>query len=276
MSTWLCYQLVFRAESDVCLGFDRLGFVQRTRYFIPAHNFWAAATVALAHGSDMNYGKAGTEAEKNLRFTPFYVWRNSEFVFPWNDPAKFERTYVGARTRATIESSTATAAEGGLFELEYLISRPDGEQLSLSGYAWVRQTAQCDLAGLLRFIAIGGERKYGWGRLRLTTLSEASDVFGHAMKLDEEEPRVTLDNGTILPAHLCVAGCKAAMAGDIEPLTGRTWDAAKGPGRAPANAPILCWAPGTQIAGKMSATVGPKGVWQACVNSGGRSPEIAD
>ncbi|GFP33893.1 hypothetical protein HKBW3S42_02232, partial [Candidatus Hakubella thermalkaliphila] len=66
---------------------------------------------------------------------------------------------------------------------------------------------------------VGGDRKYGWGRLKLNSFTLANDMFDFGI---EKFPEITIPTGKSIPAHL-VINDNLKLKGDIEPLVGREW-----------------------------------------------------
>lgn len=267
---WTCYQLRYRALSDVSVGFHKLGFVQRTRYFIPPVNFWAAAT-ALAAGrgaagaAKPDYAGWGGKIAGALRFSCFFVEDgNGSALYPWSDAAEFERRCVGSRGRATIEAASATALPGGLFDLEYLSAKqPGGAATHFIGYVWAAESFPAhQLKRFLDRLGIGGERRYGLGQLQLECMREADGVFDLATDVSGAAPTVTVPAGKAIPAHVDAASCPddVTVRGELEALTGRD-HSDNGPGRQ-VRTPKLCWAPGAHCDVEATLEVGNvSGIW---------------
>jgi hypothetical protein len=114
----------------------------------------------------------------------------------------------------------------------------------------------------IRDIAVGGDRSYGYGRLRLEIkypreLQGGEFFFGwQAGELTGE--KVTWTPGWPVPAHVkCVSSL--AMAGDLEPLVGREIGNA---GFGQVHSVMQpCWVPGSAILSPQNFTIGDFGVW---------------
>jgi hypothetical protein len=269
--------LVFRAESDLCVGYHKLGFVQRTRYYIPARNFWAATTAGKTWRMNSgDYLGIGAALDKHVRFSYFFLYdpETSKILVPWDytnggirgmKPEDFEATYVSSRARTAVEPISVAATPGALFEVEFITANTScGKSVRWLGYVWIRQdTTYCvkEVADLLSRVGIGGERRYGMGKLALDgEPTVARKVFGLTMEVDGEGPVLDVPAQTPLMAHLSVKGCQAGMRGDLEPLTGRVWDPRRGAGQS-CEEPCLCWTPGSLPDGDLRVRVGARGVW---------------
>jgi|SRR6185437_12575393 len=261
--SWTCFQLDFAQQSDICIGFHKLGWVQRTRYFIPARNLWAAATALHARRATApDYPAADVDA--SLRFTPLFLASDKGGTpwFPWEKETEFEAKFVSSRGRVAIDPAFATASDGALFDMEYLARTPGFHWL---GYVWARAAwSKTDLRSLLDRIEVGGERRYGMGVLRMLDVAPAARIFGAQPGYpDAEDPQVSLGAGHRVPAHLLMEGCPAdlTVSGQFEPLTGRnTVNAAKfGQAVAPMQP---CWQPGAILSAPATLHVGSQGVWR--------------
>ncbi len=269
---WTCYQLRYRACSDICVGFHKLGVVQRTRYFLPPRNFWAAATALRAankavSGQTPDYVEAGRHVEANLRFSCFFVARADSPIFPWSGEADFEADFVGSRARVTIQSDTATALDGGLFDLEFIAARSSqGVPTEFTGYVWATGAYARDaLTSFLKVFRIGGERRYGLGEIRLLGApTECLAPFGFETSECGGAPTIAASKSTCIPAHVEAGSCchypGAIFSGELEPFTGRSTTSA-GAGRI-VETPVLCWAPGMKADQDLRFEIGSQGIWK--------------
>lgn len=262
--SWRCFHLTFCQLSDICIGVHKLGWVQRTRYFIPARNLWAAATAAKARrGPTLDY--ASSDVDQDLRFTPLFLWDGSGWKFPWPGVEKFECEHVSSRGRATIDPGSATAADGGLLDMEFLARMPGCQGHKWSGYVWaLGDNSEVSLRSWLARIEVGGERRYGMGVLRLETCEEEKgNLYGElCWKGEGDQPRVAVRKGVPVPAHVALERQPEGLhaCGEIEPLTGRATTRADGFGQE-AVAMRLCWMPGARLDSNCPLEVGRQGVW---------------
>jgi len=134
--------------------------------------------------------------------------------------------------------------------------------VALVGHVFVRQGSS--LAGALVTVTelfLGGDTRYGLGRVRRVAWDAASDVFGDRVDLAGQAPSLRTDR---VLAH-AQASADGAMLGQLEVLGG--WDRAKDSGFEPlADGPL--WAPGSRVSsGTMRWYVKESGLWQG-ENSG--------
>ena len=188
------------------------------------------------------YQAVGEILKRNLRFG--YLWpahgkKNSDASwkiptaphFPWEDAQGSEYwdyLYLNGTAHTAQDPGTRTASEGSLHEVEYIApytrtdapvylvgdvwSRDreqwrDGEQVRTRcapAKGWLAYVQQNWQAALTR-LQIGGERGYGWGRIRLTECRENAPLTWPGWSWQGQEEVVVLhppeQEGTRLPAH---------------------------------------------------------------------------
>lgn len=301
--TWKAYRLVYRAKSPIHIGYRTLGFIQRTRYYIPGRALWGAFTANLtrAYGSYADYKGVDDYVRENLRFSYFYPALDIEnpllprftskgmgYASPDEktlvSEEEFERVFIGSFGQTAIAPESNTAAEGSLHETEFIspVVEWEGQQkpVCFIGYLFIKEkdrTPRKDvhltwdspgwgLKMAIQEVFIGGERKYGFGRL---ILEESSPVvkekdgnlwlFGSRLIYADKEIEIIATENQPIPAHLDLAGARR-LRGDIEPLVGREWREHSGAGQiiSPAR---LCWMPGSIVSnGTMRLVISDYGV----------------
>lgn len=99
-------------------------------------------------------------------------------------------------------------------------------------------------------LQIGGERKYGFGQLKLENLVEVNDQnleslgFNGRWEEDKEEIRLELKKDESIWSHVKY-NSDLKIKGSIEPVVGRDWGN-KGAGRK-LKSHGLCWVPGSVL-----------------------------
>ena len=288
-SGWKCFRAVLAARSPIHIGWHDLGFVQRTRYYIPARNLWGALVAGLAARKtplevpDI-YTKAQTEFRDNLRVTYFFPlldrdrWLLPKFheqhglLLGGMTEADFERHFLASQTSTALDASSLTAQEGALHESEYLAprGREDEGPLRFQGYVLVREGFSTALVeSVLADCRAGADRRYGWGRLTLCGhLEEESGPLFEEFTIQEQPdapPQLRSSATTIhLPAHLRYDHTRS-IEGDLEPLSGRDWATGKqrqGSGQDLVRA-ALCWVPGSRLHpnGEARFEIAAQGTW---------------
>jgi hypothetical protein len=196
------------------------------------------------------------------------TWRREDCKYAQNSDTvvsdrQFRRWILDARPGTAIDADSDTAAEATLRETEHLMTRwrpgsPFGGQpVALVGYVFLDNSNPSpdsvsvgDLEAA-RTLFIGGDTRYGLGRLRRIEFKPADKVFRAQTLLDESEPRVIT---SLLLAH----GHSAQnLLGAKEALVG--WDRML-------NDPLvkiggLQWAPGSQAGEDVTWKLEPDGFW---------------
>ncbi|NJL05800.1 MAG: hypothetical protein HC911_13020 [Chloroflexaceae bacterium] len=277
---WQQYQLILRVLAPTHIGWNKIGNVQRTRPYVTGRALWGALTARLtrdqhATPTEADYRATGRWVHEHLALPYLYpaVQHNGTYrlLLPWDDttPARILSSY----TSTALEPSRYAADEGLLHEVEYIApyTCDTGEPVYLVGLLFLAATGQEQLASLchaLQRLQIGGERGYGWGRLRLVDLSLCApctswDLFctTYAPELSHPRPRLTLTPASPLLAHT-IARVGPAQ-GELEPLVGREW-AAAGAGQHLAYNGV-CYAPGALLTETANIEIGSYGIWHPIV-----------
>ena len=278
---WQKYELVFRLLSPLHIGYRRVGNLQQTRGYVPGKNLWAALTVRLTRDFDdgtagLRYQAIGESVKSGFRFGYLYpaVPKDGnqdvesvgdlETHYPWKDDL-FAYRFLSSYTSTALDHGRQVAAEGLLHETEFI--RPWAQPLSddsqplpvhLVGSIYVRENLGGALAGwsmALERIQVGGERGYGWGRLRLCPKSLSAQAFC-------EEPTVVVAKGDPILAHVSAGQCEDIV-GPIEPLVGWERDNTdKSTKNWRLSSPLICYAPGASVTVERSFTIGHYGIWE--------------
>jgi len=296
--TW--YEVRYQAMSPLHLGYHKLGMVQRTRPYIPGRALWGAVTNNLSReiaGSGApDYQGVGKLVHQGLRFTYFFPWLDAESgaLAPWfaRDAAgyselsygvkkatmepvlharEFERLFLYASGQTAVSPDSQTAQDATLHETEYLahqVRYPENRPVRpvyFLGYLGVGTDfpPADQLWPAIRDLAVGGERSYGCGRLRLTQYRKlpSGDSFFNwgAGTLLSGGQEVSWCPGWPVPAHVEMTA-QLKMVGDVEPLIGRE-TLARGFGQELSRG-IPCWVPGSVSTCAQAFTIGAYGIWR--------------
>jgi len=287
---WKAYRLVYEAKSPVHIGWHTLGYIKLTRYYITGKSMWGAMTANLTRaGQDSDpaaYKKWGDLLCTDVLVSYFYpaLDRDSPLLPEFTDTglkyggctaSDFERLFIKSFGQTAVVPQTNTAEDETLHESEYISHMVnDGEKqqsVYFVGYVFIRDEAtynndKVDWAYIKDAVSelfVGGDRKYGWGRLKLHNEPEReepqSHIFGCQLseKNNSSAPILEVAADTFLPAHLAVSSnCK--LRGDIEPLVGREWTS-KGAGQK-IKGSTLCWMPGSIMVEGEPLKIKPYGV----------------
>jgi len=282
---WRCHEIVLEARAPIHIGWHELGYIQRTRYYIPSRAVWGALVAAYAprlfshFGVPGMYGAAQARLKEALRFTCFFptlpaeggvalrpCYRADGLSFGGVDPAEFERRFVSSQASAALAPPNLSAEDGALHESECLVNMVGPGPLCFVGYVFTRDE---ELENLLDACTenmwFGADRCYGWGSLVRKSPKLLVQRFFDSFVV-EASPESTVSviadkSPAYLPSHL-EAGGPGGVVGDLEVLCGREWSS-RGSGQRTAPA-LLCWAPGSRLDDAGSRfRIDPKGVWHA-------------
>jgi len=289
---WTMYTAIYELRSPLHIGYHKVGNVQRTRYYVPARNLWGAVTEALTrrgfHSQDApvgDYRKVGEWVKAHCAFGYWFIQENGQLLYPHYDggklkyghltAAEFEHRYLDAHVTTALDPSTTSAEEGSLHEVEFIAPyhpvKPDDQEAVLptriGGWVFLDETAlrllgeESKWRAWLGDLQIGGERRYGFGQLRLISGPEAAASLEHCqVELSGERPKVQVGENQPVWAHTLVEGVKGR--GMIEPLVGReTGSDSRSFGRALTPAQV-CWVPGSIVERAEWLTFDARGIWR--------------
>jgi hypothetical protein len=306
---WAVYQLVYRALAPMRIGWRTLGYINLTRHFIPGKNMWAAFTENLVRSGPETSPAAYLATGELLRsqVLPSYFYpalkQDGKFVplLPRYSPdgiwygsyssELFEHLFIGSLAQTAILPHSNASEDESLHESEYISPEIANEgtegflPVYYMGYLFIHPSATINcrsmgwtgkdvsLESVLREVSVGGERKYGWGRMRLDRaicLDSEPSLFGYPLAIDcaDIAPRVCIPANNPIFAHLPVS-TGLTLQGQIEPLVGREWahsggqiDRPWGYGQHVTDA-HFCWAPGSSLLSERSLFIGPYGILAA-------------
>jgi hypothetical protein len=288
---WRCLQLTYELRSPLHIGYHKAGNVQRTRCYIPARNLWGAVTERLTRSgfsvSDAqkgNYQVIGRWLKLSTAFSYFYVYGGDKLFYPHYSKeglrygsktlVEFERAYLDAHVTTALEAVTTTAETGSLHEVEYIAPyRLDrdgaGRRTLVRGLVFLSESAWSKLNMdtwelWLRDLRVGGERRYGFGQLRLKDIEEVPADWpkGYALKLEGCRPGFKVKSGTALLAHTVArtAARDLRVRGVIEPLVGRGTAISGSFGRNLTRG-LICWVPGSLLEKEDFLLIDVDGYW---------------
>jgi len=270
---WNLYRLVYQAKSPVHIGWHTLGYIKLTRYYITGKAIWGAFTANLTRaGEEKNieaYYKYGELLKEDVLLSYFYpaidpdiplLPKFTDVGLKYGDytESEFESLFIKSYGQTAVLPDSNTAEDESLHESEFIAPCVGEEQspVYFVGYILIKDGAKTKdnesvgwdsedikLKPILSEIFVGGDRKYGWGRLKLNSSTPDSDIFGFKIKSTLE---VEIQSGKPIPAHLVINN-DLKLKGDIEPLVGREWGESNkkvGAGQKITNAEI-CWIPGS-------------------------------
>jgi len=288
---WELVCLTYRLLSPLHIGYHKVGNVQRTRYYVPARNLWGAITEQLtrrgfaASGiSEGDYRQIGVWVQQHMAFSYFFMLDETGKLLapcygqdgimmgdlPLNE---FERCYLDSHVTTALDAATTSAEQGSLHEIEYLAPYPLGkhenasQRMRLRGWIFLDMDAVSCLGTEEKWqqwlgdLSIGGERRYGFGRIGLAANGWQADETLRDLMVERssKRPRLRLRSEEPLLAHTLVEGAKAR--GMIEPLVGRETYHSQHFGMGLTQAKI-CWVPGSVLAVDACCELGQGGYWK--------------
>ena len=268
---WTACKIVLRLLTPLHVGAGQLGNVQRTRPYVTGKALWGALTARLTRDySDLggNYVTVGQRVNEELAFSYFYpAVGETVDLWPWGEAAdEFAWRYLGAYAGTALDYGRNAAEEGSLHETEFIapVTR-DGQPVCLVGYVFERQDCSLPWRDVLSRLQLGGERTYGWGRVRVEptsiTIMPADGLFFglYAAQLAGERPTLHLTGGSPLLAHARAGENAVAAEGRLTPLVGRETSAADRHGHDVAFVGVY-WEPGSAVTADATFAIGHHGI----------------
>ncbi len=266
--SWKLYCWVWQLLSPVHVGTTPAGSLNRTRLYVPARALWGALTAQLARkeAGDAPPDYRGTgerlsekcrfsylfpaqkEGERYLAWLPEYakerglVWRREDNKKSSAD-REFRLWMLTVRPGTAISPGTDAALEATLREYELLADwsfwgkQKASQPVFLKGYVFCREAGVEAEVLKVEELFLGGDTRYGLGRVRRVHLSsQASEgFFGKPLDLSEREPLVITD--TLLAHAAAQKAVNTQLSGALEQLV--EWDNGQ------LKAGPLAWAPGS-------------------------------
>ncbi|RJQ30101.1 MAG: CRISPR-associated protein [Peptococcaceae bacterium] len=291
---WSAYLVLFRLLSPLHAGWRKVGNLQQTRTYLPGRNLRGALAARLTRdfGEKRDYQETEEKIDELLRFTYFYPvaptdiqnlyseftagtnLKNTELLWPWEDPEKFAWLFLDSYAGTAI-SDQRTAEEGTLHETEFISHcTKEGKQVGLIGYIFARNDCALPWKEVLSRLQVGGERTYGWGRLalwgrepeKLKVEEGKIKCFGCTVYAGESKdntypggPVFSLEKEQPLLAHAKAETVECR--GAIEPVVGRTTKDGAFFGREISMAEI-CWVPGSKVKQAAKFCLLKEGLWK--------------
>ncbi len=304
--TWAAYELVYRTMSPLHVGWHTLGYIKLTRHYIPGKAIWGAFTANLVRSGQHNlrhedYERVGKIFREDVLVSYFYPaidagdglqairpkYTDQGLMYGEYGKEKFERLFIASFGQTAVVPESNTAEDKSLHESEFI--KPTVEvngaaiPVYFTGYLFLKdgaslgddridvgwEGAEISLKEPLSEIFIGGDRKYGWGRLSLDsdkTKTEVKKMFDIPLIPDKDSPKLKIPAGHAIPAHIPITqGIK--IKGDIEPLVGRDWGEVENKEKEKIvgfgqeiNPSGICWMPGSVLSEQKTFNIGAYGI----------------
>jgi hypothetical protein len=282
--TWSLYRWVWRLEAPLFVGAPPARALNRCRPYVLSRAIWGALTSELAQtgtNGSSGYRERGEMLREGARFTYLYpasrvretwyawlpeyvpdrglVWRREDQPTTANTAVRdrqFRRRLIDARPGTAIDADSDIAAEATLRETECVMTHwrpgsPAGhDRVAFAGYVFLKGVRAADLEAVTTLF-VGGDTRYGLGRMRRIEFEEAGTVFGSRPDLDGGDAIVI---GPLLLGH-GISGRQ--LHGAKEALTG--WD------RTAAD-PLMSlatprWVPGSRFYEDVRWRIDQEGTW---------------
>ena len=193
------------------------------------------------------------EQDKKLDIPLLPKYSNKGFTIGKYTKSEFENKFIKSYGQTAIVPESNTAEDESLHESEYISPTIDDDgkikQVFFVGYVFLKNeqidlpinnkvigwdSGDIKLKEAITELFVGGDRKYGWGRLSLdlekTNGVENRTLFDkYELKLDNGNcPVIEINNDSdiAIPAHLPVSN-NIKLKGDLEPLIGREYEVGK-------------------------------------------------
>ena len=276
---WQRYDLGFRLLSPLHIGYRKVGNLMQTRRYVTGKVIWAALTARLTRDAGNGaqgkcYVETGKSVNEHFRFGYLFpaIPRGQdsmitsvgelEIHYPWKDPL-FDYRFLDCYASTALNYDQQTAAEGQLREVEYIrpwtrsfTGKPASLPVYLVGYVYFRDPPDAAVErwrDAITRLELGGERGYGWGRVKPAVLTDKGAT---------DEPSQNRAAGEPVTAHVIAES--ADISGTVEPLVG--WERNNEHDRKSnwrlSNAKI-CYAPGAIVKNESSFKIVEYGLWEA-------------
>jgi hypothetical protein len=262
------YQILLELKSPLHVGYVSMGFVQKTRYYLPARSVWGALTAAYSRLNKQvmpDYKITGEQIEKNFKFTHFFICDRLDYHLPryatqsvvhyGNLPqADFEKRFITSFAQTALDPWMLSADDESLHEKEVIshltISQNDEEPrpVWLCGYVFVSRDEDAAILSNLENCQLGGDRKNGLGlvgTVETVPITEDGEAWGRESGIRLTEKGIKISPKAPFPCHVKLNDKTLEFKGEVEFLRLRSWDQEKGAGQNIAVHPSPCWVPGS-------------------------------
>ena len=242
----------------------------------------------------IKYEKGNGKIKVLQVFAPYYTEEGLKFGICKGEEKisleNFERTFISSFVSTALDKISKSAEEGSLHEIEFIRDKISQDKeikaTMFVGYFFVKDISmKFEIGGdevevrftrdsiavnevKLNEMWIGGERNYGFGRMKIFLLElekENRNLFNTNIKINVENEQLIINsknNSIVALSHINIENMRARLIrGDIEPLIGREWDE-KGSGQKIRQTANICIVPGSQLVYKGKIIIGDFGVWE--------------
>lgn len=239
----------------------------------------------------IKYEKVNERIEVLQVFAPYYTENGLNFGV-CKDKEKFsleefEQMFISSFVSTALDKISKSAEEGSLHEIEFIKNKieQDGKikPTIFMGYLFVKNVPlKFEVEGneieisftnsievnrvKLNEMWVGGERNYGFGRMKIFLVEKesGSDLFNTELKVYVENEQVVINskkNSVIAISHIDIKNIVKLIRGDVEPLIGREWSE-KGSGQKVTGVAKICIVPGSEVIYDGKIIIGDFGIWE--------------
>ncbi len=293
--SWSLYRWVWRVASPLYVGTTPSGLLERCRLYVPARPLWGALTAEVARrqakNGDPPYARVGKDLREQTRLSYLYpaeqvdgawcawlpeyrageglIWVREDGTGGVAD-RPFRRRLLWTRPATAIDPESDSALDGSLRETECLqthwrdASGAAAGPVAMVGYVFVSTgSGWKERLRNVETIFVGGNTRYGLGRLERQTCTKASDLFGAGVERKNTVPCVSSKR---LLAHGRGAD-DTLMYGNRESLAGWDTDPTNGPRLHQYGTVVALWTPGTMFSEERTWEWSPDGTLKDLKNS---------
>lgn len=222
-------------------------------------------------------------------FAPYYTEEGLKFGICEKEEKisleEFEQMFISSFVSTALDKTSKSAEEGSLHEIEVIKNKieQDGKikPTIFMGYLFVKNVPlKFEVNGneveisftdsievnkvKLNEIWIGGERNYGFGRMKIFLVEKesGSDLFNTKLRVyvDNEQVAINSEKESVIAiSHIDIKNIVKLIRGDVEPLIGREWSE-KGSGQKVTEVAKICVTPGSEITYDGRITIGDYGI----------------
>ncbi|AEH44109.1 protein of unknown function DUF324 [Thermodesulfatator indicus DSM 15286] len=304
------YRVVLKLLSPLHIGKRKYRNLMETREYVPGRTLWGALTARITRdhfGADLSkYEEVGTFFHENFRFG--YLWPSLDKknpYFPW-EKNDFDYLFKFGYMSQAGDYERKVSDEGQLHEVEYIGPKTrDDRDVYLVGDLWVKEDInssnkgpfegirlekndlffiktkeeqkEISLKKIFGSLQLGGEKGYGWGRVKLESLTPTNSrkaLGGIVFEVDGKDVVLQFAKNQYLTAHALAADWQlkdaennngqhfikikdGSVEGPIEPLTGYVLKQDNSWG---IPSPPICFLPGSKIKENLSVKIAHFGI----------------
>ena len=246
MGNYTPYKVVLKLLSPLHIGERKIGNLMQTRDYVPGRLIISALTATIAKKiagesvDDDLIKNIGSKLRELLAVEYFWPTANDLNENPWEiEQEEFDYLFKFSYASQAIDFSKNSTEQDTLHEVEYIGPHTrDGDQVYLIGTIWILDShnkleqndvkliikgfqKEFSLKNLLDAVQIGGERNYGWGKVKVEKLEKNINSKNENCN---GRPCVEFKPKSILRAHILAdEQSQKVIDGPIEPFVSRVW-----------------------------------------------------